>query len=48
MMGNHHNEYVFEVELLAVVRVRAASESGAREVTQPLSKHWAPSDQACQ
>ena len=31
MMGNHHNEYVFEVELLAVVRVRAASESGARE-----------------
>ena len=32
MMGNHHNEYVFEVELLAVVRVRATSESGAREV----------------
>ena len=30
-MGNHHNEYVFEVELLAVVRVRATSESGARE-----------------
>ena len=32
MMGNHHNEYVFEVELLAVVRVRATSDSGAREV----------------
>ena len=31
MIGDHHNEYVFEVELLAVVRVRAASESGARE-----------------
>jgi hypothetical protein len=32
MMGNQSNEYVFEVELLAVVRVRATSESGAREV----------------
>ena len=31
-MGNHHYVYVFEIELLAVVRVRATSESGAREV----------------
>lgn len=31
MMGNQHNEYVFEVELLAAVRVRATSESDARE-----------------
>jgi hypothetical protein len=32
MMGNQHNEYVFEVELLASVRVRATSESDAREM----------------
>ena len=31
MMGNEHNEYVFAVELLAAVRVRATSESEARE-----------------
>ena len=29
---DHRNEYAFEVELLAVVRVRASSESSAREV----------------
>jgi hypothetical protein len=31
-MMDHNNEYVFEVELRAVVRVLATSESGAREV----------------
>ena len=32
MIGNQHNEYVFEVELLASVRVRATSGSDAREM----------------
>jgi hypothetical protein len=32
-MGDQHNEYLFEVELLAAGCVRAASESDAREVT---------------
>ena len=31
-MMDHNNEYVFEVELRAVVRVLATTESGAREV----------------
>jgi hypothetical protein len=31
-MMDHNNEYVFEVELRAMVRVLATSESGAREV----------------
>jgi hypothetical protein len=32
MMGNHHNEYVSEVELLAAVRVRDTSDRDALEV----------------
>jgi hypothetical protein len=46
MTGDYRNGYAFEVELLAAVRVRATSESCAREVN-PAALEARRRDQAC-